>query len=312
MMRYHDFRAMNSDILLAADGSNSRVSVGFKEVQEFIEAGEKRFTRFSDHSELARLNLSSGTWFHSSGDLFNLLSEARTFFDQTNGLFDPSILEALEFAGYDRSMDEIRNREVGQTAVKVTPQKVDFRDIRFDRTNQAIRLPPGMRIDLGGIAKGWIAERAASLLAFYSSACAVSIGGDLYVIGQPEGKTYWQVAMEDPTDPTRTLAVLKIGSHYAVATSSIGKRKWIRSGQEQHHLIDPRTGEPAVTDWMSVTVIAPHATIAEAFAKSLLIAGSFQAKSIISHSNQIAVVAVDKSAKLWGSYNSKEFLSDGE
>ncbi len=310
MMRYHDFRAMNSDILLAAEGQNSRISIGFKEVQEFIETSEKRFSRFSDNSELSRLNNSAGSWFHSSSDLFNMVSESRSFFDQTNGLFDPSILEALEYAGYDRTMDEIRDREVSPAAVKVLPQRMDYREVRFDRNNQAIRLPPGMRIDLGGIAKGWIAERAASLLAFYANACAVSAGGDLYVIGQPEGKAFWQVALEDPTNPTRTLSILKIGSRYAAATSSIAKRKWTKSGQERHHLIDPRTGESAVTDWLSVTVIAPHATIAEAFAKTLLIAGSYQAKTIISRSNQIAVVAVDKNGKLWGSYNSKEFLDE--
>jgi thiamine biosynthesis lipoprotein len=311
MMRYHDFRAMNSDILLAAEGAFSRTSIGFKEVQDFIEACEKRFTRFSDHSELSRLNESAGTWFHASEDLFSLLSEARNYFEQTNGLFDPSVLEALEFAGYDRSMDEIKGRAIASSAVNVMPRKMDLREIRFDRSNQAIRLPPGMRVDLGGIAKGWIAERAAGLLAFYSDACTVSAGGDLYVIGLPEGKSAWQVGLEDPLDPNRTIALLKVTSRCAVATSAITKRRWTLDGHEQHHLIDPRTGEPAVTDWLSVTVIAPHATTAEVYAKTLLIAGSHQAKAIIARSNQIAVISVDGNGKLWGSYNSKEFI-DGE
>ncbi len=311
MIRYHDFRAMNSDILLAAEGVFSRTSIGFKEVEDFILASEKRFTRFSERSELARLNQSAGTWFHASDDLFSLLTESRNYFDQTNGLFDPSVLEALEMAGYDRSMDEIKGKEVGLASVKVMPHKLDLREIRFDRSNQAVRLPPGMRIDLGGIAKGWIAERAAGLLAFYSSACTVSAGGDLYVIGVPEGKSAWQVGLEDPDDPNRTLALLKIPSRCAVATSAITKRRWLQNGHEQHHLIDPRTCEPAVTDLLSVTVIAPHATTAEVYAKTLLIAGSHQAKGMIARSNQIAVISVDNSGKLWGSYNSREFI-DGE
>ncbi len=311
MIRYQDFRAMNSDILLAAEGAYSRTSIGFKEVKDFIEGCEKRFTRFSDHSELSHLNQSAGTWFHASEDLFNLVSEARNYFDPTNGLFDPSVLEALEMAGYDRSMDEIKGREIGSSSVKVMPPKQDLREIRFDRSNQAIRLPPGMQIDLGGIAKGWIAERAAGLLAFYSDACAVSAGGDLYVIGLPEGKPAWQVGIEDPLDPNRTVALLKVTSRCAVATSAITKRRWTQNGHEQHHLIDPRTGEPAVTDWLSVTVIASHATTAEVYAKTLLISGSQQAKAIIARSNQIAVISIDGNGKLWGSYNSKDFI-DGE
>jgi FAD:protein FMN transferase len=311
MMRYHDFRAMNSDILLAAEGAYSRTSIGFKEVQDFIEASEKRFTRFSDRSELSRLNQSAGTWFHASEDLFSLLSESRNYYEQTNGLFDPSVLEALEMAGYDRTMDEIKGRELSSTTVKVMPSRIDLKEIRFDRSNQAVRLPPGMRIDLGGIAKGWIAERAAGLLAFYSDACTVSAGGDLYVIGLPEGKSAWQVGLEDPLDPNRTIALLKVTSRCAVATSAVTKRRWTLDGREQHHLIDPRTGESAVTDWLSVTVIAPHATTAEVYAKTLLIVGSHQAKAIIARSNQIAVVAVDGNGKLWGSFNSREFI-DGE
>jgi len=312
-MRYLDFRAMNSDILLAAEGSYPRTSTGFEEVRNFIVSCEKKFSRFSENSELSRLNQSAGTWFHASEDLFSVLTEARNYYEQTHGLFDPAILDALEMAGYDRSMDQIRGRELGFSAaqVQLAPIKLDLKDIRFDRSNQSVRMPTGMRLDLGGIAKGWIAERAAGMLAYYADACTDSAGGDLYVIGLPEGKTHWQVGLEDPLDANRTLALLKVTSRCAVATSAITKRKWTVNGQAQHHLIDPRTGAPAVTDWLSVTVIAPHATTAEVYAKTLLIAGSHQAKSIIARSNQMAVIAVDGNGKLWGSYNSREFI-DGE
>ena len=312
MIRYYDFRAMNSDILLAAEGVAARVTEGFKEVQGFISGCEKRFSRFSDQSELTRLNLSSGTWVHVSDDLFSLLFESRSLFEMTNGLFDPSILEALEFAGYDRNLEKVQEgQQNSYIKIKLTPQTIGFQEVRFDRNNQSVRLPTGMRIDLGGIAKGWAAEKAAGLLASYADACAVSAGGDLYVIGLPEGKTNWQVGLEDPNNPNRTLAILKLSSHCGVATSSTTKRKWTKDNRIAHQLIDPRTGSPAITDWMSVTVIAPHTTIAEAYAKSFLIAGSHQAKGIISRTNQIAVIAVDAYGKLWSSPRSKEFI-DGD
>jgi thiamine biosynthesis lipoprotein len=307
-MEYREFRAMNSDILLAAEGAKSQIETGFRETHTFIDEAEKRFTRFSEDSELAQLNRKAGQWFSASPDLFEVVQQARILYDQTHGLFDPGMLDALIQAGYDRSMDEIR--KVGARADKNIdqPVKPDFKAIRFDEENKRIRLPRGTHIDLGGIAKGWIAEQAARLLSQYSSACAVSAGGDMAMIGLPEGEPAWPVGLEDPLDPTRDLAVLKVGQG-AVATSSVAKRRWVQGNHLQHHLIDPRTGKPAQTDWLSVTVVCPRAAVAEVFAKALLIAGPDEAGTLDIDTNNIVFIAVDKQGKLWGSKRSMEVLN---
>src|SRR5438876_6357047 len=107
-MEYEEFRAMNSAIVLAAEGETQAVSEGFKRVKQFIQASEARLTRFSEASELSALNRSAGSWAVVSPELYALVRKARLFVEQTDGLFDPSILTALERAGYDRSMDDIR------------------------------------------------------------------------------------------------------------------------------------------------------------------------------------------------------------
>ena len=99
---------MNTGILLVGEGRHEAVETGFGLAQKFIEDSEKRFTRFSSQSELSSLNQSAGGWFDASKDMFEVVSLALQLYRQTGGLFDPSILEALEQAGYDRSMDEIR------------------------------------------------------------------------------------------------------------------------------------------------------------------------------------------------------------
>jgi thiamine biosynthesis lipoprotein len=119
----------------------------------------------------------------------------------------------------------------------------------------------------------------------------------------------WQVALEDPRDPAQTMAILSVGPG-AVATSSIKKRCWQQGKHIRHHLIDPRSGEPAETDWLSVTVIAPHATVAEVFAKALLIAGPREVDSIAARQSDLAFIAVDRAGQLWGSTRAKEFLND--
>jgi thiamine biosynthesis lipoprotein len=164
-----------------------------------------------------------------------------------------------------------------------------------------------MEIDLGGIAKGWIVEKAARLLNQYVDICGVSAGGDILLIGHPLDGRDWDVYLEDPRSPTETLAQLHVRSG-AVATSSIMKRAWSQGEKIRHHLIDPRTGEPAQTDWLSVTVIAPSVITAEVYAKAILIAGKMGLPDLLKAKDDLTFIAVDPAGNLSGSANYKEYL----
>jgi thiamine biosynthesis lipoprotein len=117
----------------------------------------------------------------------------------------------------------------------------------------------------------------------------------------------WDVYLEDPRAPTETLAQLHIPSG-AVATSSIMKRAWAQGEKLRHHLIDPRTGEPAETDWLSVTVIAPDVITAEVYAKALLIAGAQDLPPLLRAQPDLTFIAVDAEGNLSGSANHKEYI----
>ncbi len=172
--------------------------------------------------------------------------------------------------------------------------------LELDEDSERIFLPAGMEIDLGGIAKGWIAEQAAKILSQFAPACAVNAGGDMYLCGLPANQVGWEVSLEDPSNPEQDLALLRVGPG-AVATSSITKRNWLLDGRLKHHLIDPRRGEPADTEWLSVTVIAPQAAAAEVFAKVLLIGGSDLAMELVPEDSEISFIAVDREKSLWAS-----------
>ena len=294
------FRAMNTDILLAAEGAADKLRAGFEQASGFIQSGESRFTRFSEDSELSALNRSSGRRFEASSDLFSVVALARRFFHLTRGLFDPSILPDLKRVGYDRSMDVLR--ELGPSPLLETllaNEHPSFSEMDLDESDQTILLPPGMTLDLGGIAKGWIAEQAANILSDYATACAVDAGGDMFLVGLPEGLDQWSVALEDPLQTENILTTLKVNPG-AIATSTVTKRVWQQAGKNRHHIIDPRTREPAVSNWISVTVIAPHAYEAEVFAKALLIAGPQEAEEIVRHSGiPFSYLAVDQEKKIW-------------
>lgn len=306
-MEFDEFRAMNSDIMLAAQGSADDVAAGFGRARDFIRTQERRLTRFSDRSELMRLNDSAGRWFRASEGLVDVVRESIRMHAETGGLFNPAVLPALQRAGYDRSFDQLVDSDAADRGPTggVVPGLIG---IEIDWDGRRIRLPAGMQLDLGGIAKGWIAERAARLLAVYATACAVSAGGDMFLIGRPSEEPFWRVTVEDPRDSTRSLAVLRVGPETAIATSSVTRRRWIQGGKARHHVIDPRTAEPADTDWLSVTVVAERMTRAEALAKALLIAGDQASHQMIDREPAAVFLAVDEHGRLWGSPGSEELL----
>ncbi len=306
MIRSIEFRAMNTTILLAAEGE--RAIEGMQAARTFIDDCEQRFSRFLPASELTELNLYAGEWTPVSPDLLEMLELARNHYEQSHGIFDPAILPDLKRAGYDRSMDVIRAHGADDNATPSNqPAKPSFEQINIDPIARRVCLPKGMEIDLGGIAKGWIVKEAAEVLHQYSDVCAISAGGDILFIGQPEDGLGWDVYLEDPRDPSRMLAQLNIPSG-AVATSSVMKRSWRQGNQQQHHLIDPRTGRPAQTEWLSVTVICSDIIDADVYAKTILIGGPHAAQELTGSKPGIQFIAVDRMGNLTGSPNFKEFI----
>jgi len=292
-MEYDQFSAMNTLVQVAAQGERQDLAQGFERVRQFVEQSEERFSRFRETSELTRLNRSTGGWFYASPEMFDLVKAALKMHNLTGGLFDPSVLSALRQAGYDRSMDEIQQKGVpsARTDWRWTPSH--FAETGLDPETHAIFLPQGSQIDLGGIAKGWIAASAAEQLSQFTDACAVSAGGDMALLGLPTGEPAWEISLEDPLDPEEVMAIMKVPAG-GLATSTVTRRQWQQDGQPRHHIIDPRSGEPANTHWLSVTVHAPSAVAAEVFAKALLIAGPAEVQTLLSRVSGLQYSAVDR------------------
>ena len=306
-MEYDEYMAMNTTIQVAAEGDRSSIQPGFERVRHFIAECESRFSRFRQDSELTSLNRSSGKWFTASAGLFDLIQEVLDLHQITNGLFDPSILPSLMQADYDRSMDEIRSSGTMPAMNFTPPFQSRLAESKLDPEKSAVYLPSGVQIDLGGIAKGWIAEKATHLLSEYTSACAVSAGGDIFFQGTPVWEHGWNVALEDPYNENDVLAILQI-QNGAVATSSTAKRRWVHGDQVRHHIIDPHTGNPAETEWVSVCVGAPKATAAEAFATALLIGGSPAGTKLAAKTPGLWFIAVNPDGSLCGTEISKEVV----
>jgi len=256
-MERHAFRAMGTGIEAFLDVPPGPDAVlGLASVEREFRRLEGLLTRFDDASELSRLNAAGA--IEAGEDLFAVVGLALTARERTGGRFDPTVHDALVAAGYDRTFELL----VGGSATAAPPRTAGGVRVRGRR----IELDPGVRLDLGGIGKGYAVDRAVALLSPLGP-CLVNAGGDLAVAGVPE-EGVWPVAVETPSGPL-TLGL----ERGALATSGSDRRRWRAGDAIHHHLIDPTTGSPSDSDLLRVTVTASTAVEAEVLTKALFLAG---------------------------------------
>jgi thiamine biosynthesis lipoprotein len=269
------FPAMGTTVTLTGVGvTTATFAQALGEARALAEAWEDRFSRFRPGSQLCRLNAAGGAPVALDAPFLDLLEVARDAAIRTGGRFDPSILPALEAAGYDEDFDRVRRRPATVAHATATAAGVAaWREVRIDRSRHAATLPPGMRIDLGGIAKGAFVDRLAERLAHWPGGC-VDAGGDLRTWGNAPTGNGWTVGIEDPARPGTDRAAITVAPPLcgAVATSAPNRRRWAVAGEARHHLIDPATGRSLTLPVASVTALAPTATAAEVATKALLVA----------------------------------------
>ncbi len=224
--------------------------------EAWIHTMHDRLTRFAPSSELSRLNAAAGRWQAVSPELEAILRESLRAYDLSDGLVHVGVLAALLAAGYTRTFDEGPSEPAAPA-----PPPPPLPEMLQVEPGRAF-LAAGAQVDLGGIAKGWLADRLAETL---GPNVLVNLCGDLYARGGGEIGEGWPVGFGGET------LLLRDGG---AATSGTTARAW---GPGLHHLIDPRTGAPAKSDLSEVSVLAQSATEAEILAKTALLLGAREA-----------------------------------
>jgi FAD:protein FMN transferase len=223
-------------------------------------------SRFRADSELSRLNAQAGRPMRACPLLIEAIEVALRAAELTGGDVDPTVGRALELAGYDRDWRLLApaqdDRELLETERAVLARaRSGWRSVTIDRASCSVRVPPGVRIDLGATAKAWAADRAARVAAEASGCGAlVSLGGDVATCG-PAPRAGWQVRVTDDHRSDLSVAGQTVSIRSGgLATSSTAVRRWQRAGATMHHIIDPDTGAPVRASWRTVSVAAADCT----------------------------------------------------
>ena len=230
-------------------------------------------------------------------ELFHLLEAARRTAARTSGAFDPTWAALADLWRFDGAPPRLpRPEEVASHRALV-----GWRHLLLDPVRGTAYLDRrGMRLGLGGIAKGYIAEAAAdALVARGVRNLLVAASGDVAARGRRGGRP-WSVAVRDPHDPSGRRAVVEL-SDESISTSGDYERFFVVGGRRYHHILDPRTGWPA-SGTASVTVVARHGADADALATGLFVLGTERgARATDAEAGEaVLFVAADGSARAFG------------
>lgn len=230
-------------------------------------------SRFRQDSELATVNAARGLPVRVSATLLDALEVALRAAALTGGRVDPTVGAALVLSGYDRDFARVRGSRVRRLRAARVP---GWRVVELDREAGTVRVPAGVRLDLGATAKALAADRAAERALRRSAATGVlvNLGGDIATAGaSPPGG--WPVRVADShragaDEPGQALALASGG----LSTSSTTVRRWRRRGEEAHHIVDPRTGAPADEHWRTVSVAASTCVDANIASTAAIVLGA--------------------------------------
>ena len=276
------FRAMDTDIDVLIE-SPVRPLAAFLSLRLLFEQQEEKFSRFRANSLLSRLNAGQPVEDGRFAQACRLAIEGHRI---TGGLFNPMVLPALVQAGYGTTFSSVSGGEP-------LPQAVPDPNTSVAIDGERVSLVAGA-LDLGGIVKGWTVDLGVEMLRGDCPNLFINAGGDLHCTGSEEGADGWMVAVDSPipgmADPWEG------PMRGAVATSTTIKRRWrTTSGGVAHHLIDPRTGMPAESAFVQVTIWGDETWRAEVWAKAVLIGGEAAAAMAGAAGHRVLAVRSDGS-----------------
>ncbi len=256
-------------------------------------------TTWSEDSEISKINAAAGKSAVKVGpETFDVIQKSLWIGKASSGVFDITFEAMKGLWKFDEGADD---HIPSKAAIDEARKRIDYRQIKVDVKERTVRLDKaGMRMNLGGIAKGYAIDAAARVLkaegleGFFAQA-----GGDLYVEGiKPDGAKF-KVGIRDPRGKSVTdyFALIEVEDH-AFSTAGDYERTFVKDGKRYHHIIDPRTGYPATAS-RSVTVWAKDAFTADAIDDAIFILGPEKGLALVESIDDAGCVIVDASNKVW-------------
>jgi thiamine biosynthesis lipoprotein len=257
-----------------------------------LEAIDLACSRFREDSELHAVHAGAGRPVAVGELLFEALSVALHAAERTGGAVDPTIGNAIAALGYDADLDEVQSRP--PAAPNALGPVAGFQHVQLNPRDRTVRIPRGVRLDLGSSAKALAADRAAARIALRIGAGAlVSLGGDVAVAGPPPaGGWAIGIARESSTPAEEVDQVVAIGAG-GLASSSTSVRTWRTGDRDVHHIVDPRTGDCVEPYWILVSATGSSCVEANLVTTAAIVWGEAALDKLASYGQSVRLVRSD-------------------
>ena len=287
--------AMDTVIDITAYGEKAQKAID--EAAKVIRNLDKLFSVTNEKSDVYKLNNAKGELLLLNSDTYSLLTIAREIYYLTNQNFDITIYPVMKLWGFTTDSYKVPS----QDEIEAELEKVNCSNIFFLDKDIAC-LENGAQIDLGGIAKGYAADKAAQAMKDAGIEYGIiTIGGNVRTVGtKPSGEDF-TVGIQDP-ESENYFAVINTGEG-SVITSGAYQRNFTENGKTYHHIIDPRTGYPSDSDAVSVTIIGKDGAVCDALSTAVFIGGSEYAYSLREKYDEFEYVILTKDNKVIASKN---------
>ena len=257
------------------------------------ESAEKEIQRLenllsvSKNGDISKLNSMSTEKIKVSSETAYLINKSRKFSAETGGSFDISVYPLMELWGFTDSHYRVPQKSEIEEILRF----VDYESIQVE--DDTVSLKPGMKIDLGGIAKGYITQKAAEKIRECGiESGIINSGGNVYAFGKKSDGSAFSVGIRDPFDAGSYFAVIELSDSFAV-TSGTYQRYFEEGGKRYHHIMDPKTGYPALSDISSVTVTGSDGAFCDAMSTALFVMGIDKAVDLYKNRGDFDFVILD-------------------
>ena len=288
-----DIFAMDTYMTVTAYGAKAQEAVDEAEAE--IQRLDELLSTGKEESEIAQLNQNKSATL--SEDAGYLVERALELNKETDGAFDIAIYPVMEAWGFPTQNYQVPTADTLESLLKLA----DASQIIYDENSRKISFDrEGMKIDLGGIAKGYTSSRIMDIYKENNiSSGLVNLGGNVQALGTKPDGSKWRVAVQSPDDTEDYLGILSVEDK-AVITSGGYERYFEQDGKTYHHIIDPKTGYPAENGLTSVTVVSEDGTLADGLSTSLFIMGKEEAIEFWkAHSEEFDTIMLTDEGKLY-------------
>ena len=288
-----DIFAMDTYMTVTAYGAKAQEAVDEAEAE--IQRLDELLSTGNEESEIAQLNQNKSATL--SEDAGYLVERALELNKETDGAFDIAIYPVMEAWGFPTQNYQVPTADTLESLLK----RADVSQIIYDENSRKISFGrEGMKIDLGGIAKGYTSSRIMDIYKENNiSSGLVNLGGNVQALGTKPDGSKWRVAVQSPDDTEDYLGILSVEDK-AVITSGGYERYFEQDGKTYHHIINPKTGYPAENGLTSVTVVSEDGTLADGLSTSLFIMGKEEAIEFWrAHSDEFDIIMLTDEGKLY-------------